>query len=44
MKTQLRMLAFIAISIVGLWSQARAWEPSKPVEFIIMAGQGGGAD
>ncbi len=21
-----------------------AWEPSKPVEFIIMAGQGGGAD
>ncbi len=25
-------------------SQVDAWEPSKPVEFIIMAGQGGGAD
>lgn len=24
--------------------QAAAWEPVKPVEFIIMAGQGGGAD
>lgn len=23
---------------------AAAWEPTKPVEFIIMAGQGGGAD
>lgn len=24
--------------------EALAWEPKKPVEFIIMAGQGGGAD
>ncbi len=23
---------------------AQAWEPQKPVEFVIMAGQGGGAD
>ncbi len=23
---------------------AQAWEPKKPVEFVIMAGQGGGAD
>lgn len=23
---------------------ARAWEPQKPIEFVIMAGQGGGAD
>jgi len=26
------------------WSNVNAWEPAKPVEFIIMAGQGGGAD
>lgn len=25
-------------------SDAQAWEPKKPVEFIIMAGKGGGAD
>lgn len=25
-------------------SEAVAWEPKKPVEFVIMAGQGGGAD
>ena len=23
---------------------AKAWEPKKPVEFVIMAGKGGGAD
>lgn len=28
----------------GSRSALYAWEPSKPVEFIIMAGQGGGAD
>ena len=28
MKTQLRMLALIAISMVGLWSKAGAWEPA----------------
>jgi tripartite-type tricarboxylate transporter receptor subunit TctC len=35
------------LGLLGLPSdQARAaeWQPSKPVEFIIMAGQGGGAD
>ena len=29
---------------VGLGAPAAAWEPTKPVEFIIPAGQGGGAD
>ncbi len=31
---------------IGLFlaAQALAWEPKKPVEFIIMAGPGGGAD
>ncbi|GMG85290.1 tripartite tricarboxylate transporter substrate-binding protein [Paralimibaculum aggregatum] len=34
-----------AIGIAGLVSSAQAaWQPRKPVEFIIMAGKGGGAD
>ncbi|ETW93812.1 MAG: hypothetical protein ETSY1_37570 [Candidatus Entotheonella factor] len=37
------MLAGCAIGLL-LASQAWAWEPKKPVEFIIMAGPGGGAD
>ena len=24
--------------------QAQAWEPSKPIEFVVPAGTGGGAD
>ena len=28
----------------GLSQAAVAWEPNKPVEFVIMAGKGGGAD
>lgn len=40
-----RML-FIGAMSVGVLSQsfAAAWEPTKPVEFIIPAGTGGGAD
>ena len=38
----------VAVAVVGsaaTFSQtASAWEPKKPVEFIIMAGAGGGAD
>ncbi len=33
-------LGFSAVTI----DSAKAWEPKKPVEFIIMAGKGGGAD
>ncbi len=33
--------ALIASSFTGI---AGAWEPSKPIDFIIMAGKGGGAD
>ena len=36
-------LAFTAIS-AGTNSADAAWEPKKPVEFVIMAGKGGGAD
>ncbi len=34
-------LAALAVAVAG---GAQAWEPSKPVDFVIMAGQGGGAD
>ena len=33
-------VGFTAVSV----DSAKAWEPKKPVEFIIMAGKGGGAD
>ncbi len=33
-------LGFSAVTL----DSAQAWEPKKPVEFIIMAGKGGGAD
>ncbi len=34
-----------AAMLTGLTQQAlAAWEPKKPVEFVIMAGKGGGAD
>ncbi|MDH3380861.1 MAG: tripartite tricarboxylate transporter substrate binding protein, partial [Gammaproteobacteria bacterium] len=49
MKSLLRKaLLFPAVSVfvalIGLSTSAHAWEPQKPVEFIIMAGTGGGAD
>ena len=37
--------AFGAASILGVAGSAQAdWEPKKPIDFVIMAGQGGGAD
>ncbi len=44
------MLAFGTMALLGLGTTitmqdaAAAWEPKKPVEFVIMAGKGGGAD
>ena len=32
------------LGAVSVPSDAKAWEPKKPVQFIIMAGKGGGAD
>ena len=32
------------IGFSGMTSLARAWEPVKPIDFVIMAGPGGGAD
>ena len=35
-------LGFSAVTVDS--AQAQMWEPKKPVEFIVMAGKGGGAD
>ncbi len=32
------------IGMAGLMGTAQAWEPNKPIDFVIMAGKGGGAD
>lgn len=48
MKSRVVVLAagFLMFFVIALMPRSGlyAWEPSKPVEFIIMAGQGGGAD
>ncbi|MHA1528406.1 MAG: Bug family tripartite tricarboxylate transporter substrate binding protein, partial [Alphaproteobacteria bacterium] len=36
--------AAAAIGFGGLAGTAQAWEPNKPINFVIMAGKGGGAD
>ncbi|MFQ6672349.1 MAG: tripartite tricarboxylate transporter substrate binding protein, partial [Candidatus Tectimicrobiota bacterium] len=36
---------FLGMCLLPFWqSSAGAWEPKKPVEWIVMAGKGGGAD
>ena len=37
-------LLFLAQIIFSPLNTARAWEPTKPIEFVIPAGTGGGAD
>ena len=32
------------IGFAGMTGLAHAWEPNKPIDFVIMAGKGGGAD
>jgi len=34
----------MSVAVTGAATTAQAWEPQKPVEMIIMAGTGGGAD
>ncbi len=43
LRTVFRMAGMAALA-VAMAGGAQAWEPSKPVDFVIMAGQGGGAD
>jgi len=33
-----------AMAVAGMVTSAAAWEPTKPVEFVVPAGTGGGAD
>ena len=43
----LGLAAAVALGSVASFTlpgAAAAWEPQKPVEFVIMAGKGGGAD
>ena len=42
-QTRTTLAACIALTIVAA-SPAWAWEPTKPVEFVVPAGTGGGAD
>jgi putative tricarboxylic transport membrane protein len=45
MRTMFRLfLLFLTPVILSPWEIAKAWEPTKPVEFVIPAGTGGGAD
>jgi putative tricarboxylic transport membrane protein len=49
-RTVLRAAAAASAAVVALvgtapgLAQAQAWEPSKPIEFVVPAGTGGGAD
>ncbi len=43
-KTRLATACAVAFMAAGAAVPAMAWEPSKPVEFVIPAGTGGGAD
>ena len=38
------LAACVAVAISALSPAAWAWEPTKPVEFVVPAGTGGGAD
>lgn len=40
----LGLAAAVALGTASLSRDAVAWEPKKPVDFVIMAGAGGGAD
>jgi putative tricarboxylic transport membrane protein len=39
-----RIVATAALGLLTLSGTAQAWEPNKPIDFVIMAGAGGGAD
>ena len=39
-----KMVGAAALGLMTLTGTAQAWEPTKPIDFVIMAGAGGGAD
>ena len=42
--SRLLVAAAATVAVVASTAASAAWQPRKPVEFIIMAGTGGGAD
>jgi tripartite-type tricarboxylate transporter receptor subunit TctC len=42
--TSLFATAVLSVSFAALTLPAKAWEPTKPIEIIVPAGTGGGAD
>lgn len=46
LRNKMATIAMAAVAVTGLaaTTTAQAWEPTKPVEFIVAAGTGGGAD
>ena len=40
----LSVLLSLALAVIPFVAPAAAWEPTKPIEFVIPAGTGGGAD
>ena len=43
--SRLRLALVVVLGLVALAGPAHAaWEPTKPIEFVIPAGTGGGAD
>jgi len=40
----LAFAAGLATTTTAVTTAAQAWEPTKPIDFVIMAGKGGGAD
>jgi putative tricarboxylic transport membrane protein len=38
------VLAVVLVGLVAIPASVAAWEPTKPIEFVIPAGTGGGAD
>ena len=43
MRSKWMKAGLLALASVSIAAQA-AWEPTKPVEFVVPAGTGGGAD
>jgi putative tricarboxylic transport membrane protein len=44
MKKTTVLIAVLLLAVSGFWQSVQAWEPTKPIEFVIPAGTGGGAD
>lgn len=43
-KKMKQLAGAMALGLMAMTGTAQAWEPTKPVDFVIMAGAGGGAD